>query len=161
MQYFTIFLALVVCATLVWITEATEAEECKSGQDYLSCGDKCHGSRNTCKCGNQSWKGANKEQGCCPSSPDSCIKDNDGKTRHKKFNQFFILLIFTGNVACEEGLVLSLRRGQCPILGQCFSIESYKSRPICEDPKTSEKFCPEKKSAEHICRGIPNVACKE
>ena len=88
MKIFTICLALVVCATLVWITEA---EECKP-DDYYSCGDKCHGYENTCKCGNQSWVGVNTRNGCCPSSPDSCIKDKDGKTifktRHTKKSIF-------------------------------------------------------------------------
>ena len=161
MNFFTICLALVVCATLVWITEA---EECKP-DDWYSCGDKCHGKQNTCKCGNQSWTGeeiyVGWNQGCCPSSPDSCIKDKDGKTifksRHKKVH-FFILLIFTGNVTCEQGSVLSLGE-KCPVLGQCLSSKSYHSRPICEDPKT--KYCSEEKQADWICRGIPNIGCKE
>ena len=80
MKIFTIFLAFVVCATLVWITEA---EEC-GPDDRYRCGDKCHGVQNTCKCGNQSWKGRNITHGCCPSSPDSCIKDKYGKTIFKR-----------------------------------------------------------------------------
>ena len=88
MQTFNICLALVACATLVWITEA---EECGPYDNYR-CGDKCHEWQNTCKCANQSWIGddylENWDKGCCPSYPDSCIKDNHGKiifkTRHKK-----------------------------------------------------------------------------
>ena len=156
----TICLALVVCATLVWITEA---EEC-GRYDQFRCGNKCHGKQNTCKCGNQSWKGRNSRKGCCPFSPDSCIKEKDGKTifktRHTKVH-FFILLIFTGNVTCQQGSVLSLGKEECPVLGQCLSYLSSESSPICEDPKTSEKFCAEEKWAHQICRGIPNVGCKE
>ena len=71
---------------------------------------------------------------------------------------FFILLIFTGNVDCQQGSVLSIGE-ECPVLGQCLSSRSYYSRPICEDPKT--KYCSEVKRADWICRGIPNVGCKE
>ena len=166
MKIFPIFLAFVVCSTLVWITEA---EEC-GRYDRYRCGDKCHGRENTCKCGNQSWTGEeiwyseDWDHGCCPSSPDSCIKDNNGKTifktRHTK-KTIFILLIFTGNVDCQQGSVLSIGKEECPVLGKCLSSSSYISRPICEDPKTSEKYCSEEKWADHICRGIPNVGCKE
>ena len=91
MKIFTIFLAFVVCATLVWITEA---EECEL-DDWLRCGDKCHGDENTCKCGNNSWKGENTRNGCCPSSPDSCIKDKNGKTIFKtRHTQKSILSFF-------------------------------------------------------------------
>ena len=76
MRFFTICLALVMYTTLVWITEA---EEC-GPNDFARCGDKCHGDDNTCKCGNQSWVGYNDYQGCCPFSPDSCVKDESGKT---------------------------------------------------------------------------------
>ena len=50
---------------------------------------------------------------------------------------FFILLIFTGKVDCQQGSVLSLGK-ECPVLGQCLSYLSYYSSPICEDPNTSE-----------------------
>ena len=73
---------------------------------------------------------------------------------------FFILLIFTGNVDCKQGSVLSIGK-ECPVLGQCLSSRSVWSSPICEDPMTSEKFCAERKPAQHVCRGIPNVECKE
>ena len=61
---------------------------------------------------------------------------------------FFILLIFTGNVTCQQGSVLSFGE-KCPVLGQCLSYGSYYSRPICEDPKTTETFCSEGKKAKH------------
>ena len=77
----------------------------------------------------------------------------------KKVN-FFILVTFTGNVVCEQGEVLSLGE-KCPVIGQCLTPASFYSRPICEDPKTSETFCSEEKWADQICRGIPNVGCKE
>ena len=73
---------------------------------------------------------------------------------------FFILLIFTGKVDCQQGSVLSLGE-ECPVLGQCLSSWSSYSRPICKDPKTSEKYCSKEKRAYQICRGIPNVGCKE
>ena len=77
---------------------------------------------------------------------------------------FFILLIFTGNVNCKQGSVLSIGK-ECPVLGQCLSfISSYSSSwssPICEDPKTSQKYCSKERRAYDICRGIPNVGCKE
>ena len=72
---------------------------------------------------------------------------------------FFILLIFSGNVDCKQGSVLSIGKEICPVLGQCLSYYSSFSRPICEDPKTV--YCSEEKFAEEICRGIPNVGCKE
>ena len=77
----------------------------------------------------------------------------------QKFH-FFILLIFTGNVDCQDGSVLSLGK-ECPVLGQCLSYWSSFSTPICEDPETSEKYCTKEKRAYQICRGIPNAACKE
>ena len=81
MNKFTLFLALAFCATLIW---RTEAEECGPGDGYR-CGNRCHGYLNTCTCGNESWTGKDIletrdwDQGCCPSSPDSCIKDKKGK----------------------------------------------------------------------------------
>ena len=73
---------------------------------------------------------------------------------------FIILLIFTGNVDCQQGSVLFIGE-KCPVLGQCLAYYSDESRPICEDPKTTETFCSEEKWADNICRGIPNVGCKE
>ena len=144
--------------TLLWITEA---EECGPNDRYI-CGNKCHGMENTCKCGNQSWKGANYDQGCCPSSPDSCIKDESGKTisKTRQKSPIFHSSNFTGNVVCEQGEVLPLGE-KCPLICQCVSSDSSYSRPICEDPKTSETFCTLAKLADMICRGIPNVGCKE
>merc|ERR1712062_135552 len=59
----TLFVALAFCATLIW---RTEAEEC-GPDDYIRCGNSCHGDEHTCTCGNESWRGY-KYQGCCPSS---------------------------------------------------------------------------------------------
>ena len=161
MKTFPIFLALVVCATMVWITEAGK---CAPGNDSR-CGDKCHGTNHKCKCGNQSWVGTNQKQGCCLTSPDSCIKDNDGKTIFKiiktksEKSQFFHSSIFTGNVDCEQGSVLSILQ-KCPVSGQCLSPEGHYVWQICEDPKTSVKYCAKEKYAREICRGIPNVGCE-
>ena len=83
MNSFTLFLALTIFATLLC---RTETEECRFSDtlnyntDWARCGYRCHGNWNTCTCGKQNWTGGNWDQGCCPSSPDSCIKDNDGKT---------------------------------------------------------------------------------
>ena len=74
--------------------------------------------------------------------------------------KFFHSSNFTGNVVCEQGEVLPLGE-KCPLICQCVSSDSSYSRPICEDPKTSETFCTLAKLADMICRGIPNVGCKE
>ena len=76
MQVVTIFWALVVCATLVWIAEADECDGATG-----RCGDKCVG-RVNCKCGNQTITEL-YHQWCCPSSPVSCVEDTDGKTIFK------------------------------------------------------------------------------
>ena len=89
MNNFTLFVALAICATLVW---RTEAEECGS-TDYWRCGNSCHGDQHTCTCGNQSWTGY--KQLCCPSNPDSCLKYKNGKkTLFNKKNKKFHFLAF-------------------------------------------------------------------
>ena len=107
MNSFTLFLALAFCATLVC---RTETEECKLTDKYR-CGYMCHGENNTCTCGNQFWEGKSETHGCCPSSPDSCIKDNDGKNLYKKGNKyphFVNSFIFTGNVICTQGTEMQI-----------------------------------------------------
>ena len=153
MNSYTLFLALAFCATLIW---RTEAEEC-GRFDELRCGNSCYGDEHTCTCGNKSWTGLNRKQGCCPSSPDSCIKDKKGKkTLFKKRNKnpnFFIPFIFTGNVNCTQGSVIRLGE-KCPEIQQCLTSRSFTSKLICGDG-----HCSEEKWAYQICRGIPNVAC--
>ena len=41
---------------------------------------------------------------------------------------FFILLIFTGNVDCKQGSVLSIGK-ECPVLGQCLAWQSLFLHP--------------------------------
>ena len=81
-----LLVAFGLSATLVW---RTEAKECGT-LDYFQCGDSCIGFENTCTCGDsKTWKeDRNNGKGCCPSSSDSCIKDqNTGKDSLKKRNQ--------------------------------------------------------------------------
>ena len=82
----SLFLALAFCATLIW---RTATEECRT-LESARCGNRCLGSAYTCACGNQSWTrlqdytntGEHVDKGgCCPSSLDSCIKDNNGKRK--------------------------------------------------------------------------------
>ena len=165
MNSFTLFLALAFCATLVC---RTDTEQCET-TDYWRCGYLCHGSENICTCGKQSWTGykgkqswkgykVSDDEGCCPSSSDSCIKDNDGETLYEKETKFLIfsfLLFFTGNVNCSNGSVIQLGE-KCPKIQQCLTQHSFVPTLICED-----ETCSKNKNAYEICRGIPNVACKK
>ena len=78
------------------------------------------------------------------------------KTLFKKRNKnpnFFIPFIFSGNVNCTQGSVMSIGE-KCPEIHQCLTSRSFTSKLICGDG-----HCSEKKFAYQICRGIPNVAC--
>ena len=112
---------------------------------------------------NPGWDPSTMKKGAVPPVQTAASKLSMVKLFSKQDTQkvnFFILLIFAGNVDCQQGSVLSIGE-ECPVLGQCLSYESFKSRPICEDPKTTETFCSKGKSADEICRGIPNMGCKE
>ena len=155
MNSFTLFLTFAFCATLVW---RTEAEECGSS-DFHRCGNRCHGFNNTCTCGKQSWTWENDDQGCCPSSSDSCIQDRNGRSslleKRNKNPNFFIPFIFTGNVNCIQGSVMDIGE-KCPAIHQCLTSYGWKSQLLCEDGT-----CSEKKYTSTICRGITNVVCKK
>ena len=74
-------LSLFFCLPLVWTIDINEL--CGVEEDF-QCGHNCIKGGATCTCGDTSWKGGKNTtvDGCCPYSPNSCIKDDkEGKKR--------------------------------------------------------------------------------
>merc|ERR1712012_1188766 len=126
-----IFLSILYFVSFILATEGKK--KCESG-DWYQCGDNCIGESNYCTCGNESWQGGNWNKGCCPSSPGSCIKHQNG------------------NVNCSQGEAKKIG-DKCPAIGQCLTSRSFETRILCSDGE-----CLKKKYADQVCRGIPQ--CK-
>ena len=81
--------SLVFCLPLVWTALIDLNKQCGFEDDF-QCGHSCIKDGDTCACGDTSWKGGKNTtvDGCCPYSPNSCIKDaKEGKNSTFNFKK--------------------------------------------------------------------------
>ena len=74
---------MVIILVLASCLVKSEAKQECGIRDWYQCGSNCFGVENQCICGNESWTGKaihdeTVNTGCCPTSLDSCSKDQLG-----------------------------------------------------------------------------------